>query len=908
VKPILVLVIAFVHFAALSLHAQHPHSAGAHRFESSDTGGVALQPDGKVLLWGVFTEVNGLPRDGLARLNQDGTVDATWIPVPIPLIEHVEVAGSEILVVSRTPDSTFSEITLLFTFLDPVTAAVVEQHELDVNRAPEAVVFDATHIYVSGRMTLINEVERMSPVRLVRSTGEVDAAFDPARGESLSIEHMELAFGGLFVAGRFTMISGEPRLNIAKLNLDTTGSVDAEWELPFTRLSTFDDEITGIAVAGDHLYVSGEFTELDGIAVKFVGRVNGDDATVDPEWRPLQESTFDYFVEDGAGIEVAGNYAYFSGYGVDTPQIGLNGLGRAPISGPDEGVLDLSFSPVLGRGDGSFYQLVRNEQGIYLSGYFDSLSPDMGEPLVDAVGIGLLDESTGVPLASLAAHNLRQGAQVTSVVALDDGGVIVGGGFVRVDGRFRRGLCQFDANGDLVESFDLPLSSGPDGYLVNMLYRDGADVYVAGIFTHVGESLERNGLFRMTVDGTVDTIWNPNVTEGTVDAVLRRGDYVYLGGRFRGIGGTSQARLARVDVNGSGEVDTGWANLTWSNTEFILSMDADDTHLYVGGLFEVGAADSLARFPLTGAGIRDTSWSPVIRRGSREGWVYSLLVDENQVYVSGDFDSVNSVSRIGLARVSKSSPLTVDPAFDIPLDDPGSFFDFAYDMVRDGDRLILAGRFLKAGEVERNYLAAIQLSPTIEVVESWNPNANQQVYEIVNSSGTYFLAGSFSKIGALDSQGFAAIVPVPAAYRAWQKDNPLGPDSYDQAIGGYLADPDGDSIPNIKELHMGMPAREAFTDSQDSPFGPGVFPALEQVAGTPVYRSFFFMHPDLPVYPAVLSGVSTGWTAADWTDTTAVGDGFFEASYEVRLQPGQSGILVRTIYAEPPYWTGDPAP
>lgn len=67
-------------------------------------------------------------------------------------------------------------------------------------------------------------------------------------------------------------------------------------------------------------------------------------------------------------------------------------------------------------------------------------------------------------------------------------------------------------------------------------------------------------------------------------------------------------------------------------------------------------------------------------------------------------------------------------------------------MIRDGDRQIIAGRFQKAGEVDRNYIAAIQLTPTVEVVESWNPNANQQVNALVGSNGTYFLTGSFSAI------------------------------------------------------------------------------------------------------------------------------------------------------------------
>ena len=39
---------------------------------------VALQPDGKVLIGGAFTTVNGYSRNGLARLNTDGSVDTTF--------------------------------------------------------------------------------------------------------------------------------------------------------------------------------------------------------------------------------------------------------------------------------------------------------------------------------------------------------------------------------------------------------------------------------------------------------------------------------------------------------------------------------------------------------------------------------------------------------------------------------------------------------------------------------------------------------------------------------------------------------------------------------------------------------------------------------------------------------------
>jgi uncharacterized delta-60 repeat protein len=43
-------------------------------------GSLVLQPDGKVLIGGSITNVNGVSRNGIARLNADGTLDASFDP------------------------------------------------------------------------------------------------------------------------------------------------------------------------------------------------------------------------------------------------------------------------------------------------------------------------------------------------------------------------------------------------------------------------------------------------------------------------------------------------------------------------------------------------------------------------------------------------------------------------------------------------------------------------------------------------------------------------------------------------------------------------------------------------------------------------------------------------------------
>src|SRR5262249_16466880 len=40
--------------------------------------GFVIQPDGKILVCGFFTAFNGTPRQGIVRLNSDGTLDTTF--------------------------------------------------------------------------------------------------------------------------------------------------------------------------------------------------------------------------------------------------------------------------------------------------------------------------------------------------------------------------------------------------------------------------------------------------------------------------------------------------------------------------------------------------------------------------------------------------------------------------------------------------------------------------------------------------------------------------------------------------------------------------------------------------------------------------------------------------------------
>jgi hypothetical protein len=51
-----------------------------HLTEAGEVRSVAVQLDGGLLLAGAFSAIDGVARDGLARLLPDGSLDTEWNP------------------------------------------------------------------------------------------------------------------------------------------------------------------------------------------------------------------------------------------------------------------------------------------------------------------------------------------------------------------------------------------------------------------------------------------------------------------------------------------------------------------------------------------------------------------------------------------------------------------------------------------------------------------------------------------------------------------------------------------------------------------------------------------------------------------------------------------------------------
>jgi uncharacterized delta-60 repeat protein len=187
---------------------------GAGEGVNGEVFATVIQPDGKIVIGGRFSAVNGIARNNVARLNDDGTLDRT--------------------------------------FADQIAQGVNGQ----VNALA---VQPQGGIIVGGTFTQAGQVETLNLARY-DADGSVDQNFGGADATEPGANGNVYALavqpdGKIVVGGNFNAIFGQPRRGIARLNAD--GSVDA----PVTAQNALSGTVRAVSLSSDASFViAGEFT------------------------------------------------------------------------------------------------------------------------------------------------------------------------------------------------------------------------------------------------------------------------------------------------------------------------------------------------------------------------------------------------------------------------------------------------------------------------------------------------------------------------------------------------------------------------------------------------------------------------------------------------------------------------
>ncbi len=187
---------------------------------------IAVQPDEKVLIGGRFTTYNGIARDGIARLNNDGSLDTSFDP-------GEGVTGSAYGLVN----------------------AIVIQPD-------GKILIGGTFTYYDG--VAINSFARLN------SNGTIDQTFDPGDGVGFtSVTSIALQTDGkILLGGSFATYDGAPSLRVARVNSD--GSSDGT----FTSELPVDSYIFYVHAQQDgKILIGGQFETYGGVARKNIARL-----------------------------------------------------------------------------------------------------------------------------------------------------------------------------------------------------------------------------------------------------------------------------------------------------------------------------------------------------------------------------------------------------------------------------------------------------------------------------------------------------------------------------------------------------------------------------------------------------------------------------------------------------------
>ncbi len=139
---------------------------------------LAVQTDGKILIGGFFVSVGGQPRNFIARLNPDGLLDTTFNP--------------------------------------------------NANQSVDALAVQSDgKILVGGQFTSIGGQPRNYFARL-NTDGSLDTSFNPNSNGGINSLAVQ-ADGKALVGGGFTSIGGQPRTRLGRLNAD--GTTDSSFDI-----------------------------------------------------------------------------------------------------------------------------------------------------------------------------------------------------------------------------------------------------------------------------------------------------------------------------------------------------------------------------------------------------------------------------------------------------------------------------------------------------------------------------------------------------------------------------------------------------------------------------------------------------------------------------------------------------
>ncbi len=324
---------------------------------------IQMQPDGKFLIGGRFTNVGGQARNNLARVNADGMLDATFVNTNLNLDNAVRSiilqSDGKIIVATVGVSLQAQALNQLFRFNADGTPDTTFNPNVDKG-VYGAVLQNDGKIIIGGFFATVGGQAKSNLARL-NADGTLDTSFTLTSDSTVG-DVARQADGKILIGGIFSNIGGLARSRLARLNAD--GTLDMSFNFQATYNSG--GGVQDIQLQPDGKIIIGGYPSSDG-SIKTVARLNAD-GTPDTAFNQNVLS-FSQSFQNIRTVAVQANGKILLGGSFISPQpslIRLNADGTTDFAFNPRPSAPLSVSSIDAL-------LVQPDQKILVGGYFTTI-------------------------------------------------------------------------------------------------------------------------------------------------------------------------------------------------------------------------------------------------------------------------------------------------------------------------------------------------------------------------------------------------------------------------------------------------------------------------------------------------------------------------------------------------------
>ncbi|MBM3846966.1 MAG: hypothetical protein FJ405_11865, partial [Verrucomicrobia bacterium] len=236
--------------------------------------------DGRIYLAGTFTNVAGSALPGVARLNADGSLDSSFAigqgtlrPVRALAVEEggSVLVGGDFVIFNNQPRQRLARLN--------ASGVVQPGFTPEINGPVHAIaVQDDGRILIGGSFTTVNRAPRNGIARL-NANGSLDAGFNPGSGVDSTVLTIGITpSGDILIGGAFTSVNDADAFYFARLL--PNGAHDPS----FASGGQLNAAVRSISVhRSGKIYIAGDFTEIGSVQRNFFARLRLD-GSVDPSF------------------------------------------------------------------------------------------------------------------------------------------------------------------------------------------------------------------------------------------------------------------------------------------------------------------------------------------------------------------------------------------------------------------------------------------------------------------------------------------------------------------------------------------------------------------------------------------------------------------------------------------------